>query len=311
LSEERLSRVRRLSEPRDPCRGPRRQEGERDRWGWDAELVGLSHRGSDDPEFAHPVAALLTVHHPRSALVPTPGHHRAVSGCRVAREVALGERTPLVHRSVAEDVRTALHDVPSVHGDYLPLRAFRAAVAFGGRPGPPGRHVPRVLRRRRRRPFVVFGLVPETPPSSDWIAEPTSCCTMSRITVTKLFCLGIVPPFGYGTLPRHPAPNRVGSDSANAGQVQRIGAGAGCDRARDSARSAYKAPQKVLETVAGATGETGGVEGSERRLRFAMLPAGARWKRGRATRCEPAGRALWCARFHPLGLRAGEVGDAG
>src|SRR5216110_1527729 len=115
--------------------------------------------------------------------------------------------------------------------------AIFAATAFGGRPGPPGRHFPRALRRRRR-PFVVFGLVPETPPSSDWIAEPTSCCTMSRITVTKLFCLGIVPPFGYGTLPRHPAPNRVGSDSANAGQVQRIGAGAGCDRARDSARSA-------------------------------------------------------------------------
>ena len=138
------------------------------------QVVSLSDRGSDDPEFAHPVAALLTVHHPRSALVPTPGHHRAVSGCRVAREVALGERTPLVHRSVAEDVRTALHDVPSVHGDYLPLRAFRAAVAFGGRPGPPGRHVPRVLRRRRRRPFVGFGFVPETLPSSEWIAERTS-----------------------------------------------------------------------------------------------------------------------------------------
>src|SRR3989454_2977714 len=31
-----------------------------------------------------------------------------------------------------------------------------------------------------------------------------------------------------------------------------------------------------------------------------MLPP-ARWKRGRATRCEPAGRALWCAGFHRLG----------
>src|SRR5213592_4104764 len=31
-----------------------------------------------------------------------------------------------------------------------------------------------------------------------------------------------------------------------------------------------------------------------------MLPP-ARWKRGRATRCEPAGRALWCAGFHRWG----------
>ena len=38
------------------------------------------------------------------------------------------------------------------------------------------------------------------------------------------------------------------------------------------------------------------MEGLERRLRVAMLPP-ARWKRGRATRCEPAGRALWCAGF--------------
>src|SRR6266478_6059999 len=118
------------------------------------------------PAFAHPVAALLTIHDPRSALVLAPGHHRAVSGCRVPREVALGERTPLVHRSLAEDVRTALHDVPSVHGDYLPLRAFRAAVAFGGRPGPPGRHFPRTLRRRRR-PFFGFAVPVEIPPSSD------------------------------------------------------------------------------------------------------------------------------------------------
>src|SRR5207249_11478539 len=33
---------------------------------------------------------------------------------------------------------------------------------------------------------------------------------------------------------------------------------------------------------------------------YAMLPP-ARWKRGRATRCEPAGRALWCAGFHRWG----------
>src|SRR5207247_7712749 len=77
--------------------------------------------------------------------------------------------------------------------------AIFSATAFGGRPGPPGRHFPRALRRRRRRPFVAFDFVLETPPSSDWIAEPTSCCTMSRITVTKLLCLGILPPFRYGT----------------------------------------------------------------------------------------------------------------
>src|SRR5207245_342956 len=64
--------------------------------------------------------------------------------------------------------------------------------------GPPGRHFPRALRRRRRRPFVAFSPV-EMLPSNGWIAEPTSCCTMSRITVTKLLCLGIVPPFGYRT----------------------------------------------------------------------------------------------------------------
>src|SRR5439155_10220283 len=51
--------------------------------------------------------------------------------------------------------------------------AIFSATAFGGRPGPPGRHVPRVLRRRRR-PFVAFGFVPETLPTSDWIAERTS-----------------------------------------------------------------------------------------------------------------------------------------
>jgi hypothetical protein len=53
-----------------------------------------------------------------------------------------------------------------------------------GRPGP---------RRRlpRRRPFFDFVFAVETLPSNDWIAECTSCCTNSRITVSKLFCLGI------------------------------------------------------------------------------------------------------------------------
>src|SRR5206468_12050582 len=67
-----------------------------------------------------------------------------------------------------------------------------SATALGGRPGPPGRHFP---RRFRRRPFLVFGLVLETLPSSEWIAERTSCCTMSRMTVTRLRCLGIAPSF--------------------------------------------------------------------------------------------------------------------
>src|SRR5437667_10959429 len=72
------------------------------------------------------------------------------------------------------------------------LCAIFAATALGGRPGPPGRHVPRVLRRRRRRrPFFGFGFVPETLPSSEWIAERASSCTRSRITATKLLGLGI------------------------------------------------------------------------------------------------------------------------
>src|SRR5439155_23464104 len=68
--------------------------------------------------------------------------------------------------------------------------AIFSAIAFGGRPGPPGRHLPRALRRRRR-PFFAFGILLETLPRSDWIAERTSCCTRSRITVTRLRCLGI------------------------------------------------------------------------------------------------------------------------
>src|SRR5262245_38774491 len=67
--------------------------------------------------------------------------------------------------------------------------AIFPATTFGGRPGPPGRHVPRVLRRRRR-PFAA-GFRGETVLSSDWIAERTSCCTRSRITVIRLRCRGI------------------------------------------------------------------------------------------------------------------------
>src|SRR5438309_7773868 len=51
--------------------------------------------------------------------------------------------------------------------------AIFSATAFGGRPGAPGRHFPRALRRRRR-PFFAFFRV-ETVPSSDWIADCTSC----------------------------------------------------------------------------------------------------------------------------------------
>src|SRR5713226_3006575 len=64
-----------------------------------------------------------------------------------------------------------------------------SATAFGGRPGPPGRHLPRALRRRR--PFVVLVLLVATLPSNDWIVERTSCCTRSRITVSRLFSLRI------------------------------------------------------------------------------------------------------------------------
>src|SRR5206468_1984289 len=73
--------------------------------------------------------------------------------------------------------------------------AIFSATAFGGRPGPPGRHFPRTLRRRRR-PFFAFGLLPETLPSTEWIAERTSSRTVSRIAVSKLLCLGIAPSFG-------------------------------------------------------------------------------------------------------------------
>src|SRR5437867_8153767 len=70
--------------------------------------------------------------------------------------------------------------------------AIFSATAFGGRPGPPGRHFPRALRRRRR-PFFSFGFAVSVamPPRSDWIAERTSCCTRSWITVIRLRCRGI------------------------------------------------------------------------------------------------------------------------
>src|SRR5205823_1937203 len=69
-------------------------------------------------------------------------------------------------------------------------RANLSATAFGGRPGPPGRHFP---LRFRLRPFFAFALFTvETIPNNDWIAERTSCCTISRI---KLICLVIIPPF--------------------------------------------------------------------------------------------------------------------
>src|SRR5437667_11287409 len=68
--------------------------------------------------------------------------------------------------------------------------AIFSATALGGRPGPPGRHFPRALRRRRR-PFVALRLPVETLPNNDRIAEPTSCCTVSLMTVTRLFRRGI------------------------------------------------------------------------------------------------------------------------
>src|SRR6266478_8176177 len=51
--------------------------------------------------------------------------------------------------------------------------AIFPATAFGGRPGPPGRHFPRALRRRR--PFFAFALLLEALPSNERIAELTYC----------------------------------------------------------------------------------------------------------------------------------------
>jgi len=65
------------------------------------------------------------------------------------------------------------------------------------------------LRRRRRR--FGAGFVGETVLNNEWTAERTSCCTMSRITVTRLFCLGIECSF----LSRHirGAMNGKGADA--------------------------------------------------------------------------------------------------
>src|SRR5262245_1984829 len=79
--------------------------------------------------------------------------------------------------------------------------AIYAAFFFDprGRAGP-------CRRLRLRRPFFARVAV-ETLPSNDWIAERTSCWTMSRITVNKLFCLGIdpLPAGGRYTNVRAPA----------------------------------------------------------------------------------------------------------
>jgi len=85
------------------------------------------------------------------------------------------------------------------------FRAAFSATAFGGRPGPPGRHFPRALRLRRR-PFFAFGLLPKTLPSNDWIADRTSCCTVSRMTVTKFLCLGIDRLLSGGKMRRYREP---------------------------------------------------------------------------------------------------------
>src|SRR6059058_5293584 len=101
------------------------------------------------------------------------------------------------------------------------LCAIFSATAFGGRPGPPGRHFPRALRRRRR-PFFAFGFALETLPSSDWIAERTSCCTMSRITVTRLRCLGIAPSFAAPDTRRldHQQSRRLSDRSGRGGRTR-------------------------------------------------------------------------------------------
>ena len=82
-------------------------------------------------------------------------------------------------------------------------------------------------------------------PSNDWIADPTSRCTISRMTVTRLRCLGIVPPSFTGLLGQSSVmhsrgerglrstspttvegsaltiPRRLGSDSPKAQRLQR------------------------------------------------------------------------------------------
>src|SRR5438552_2000998 len=96
--------------------------------------------------------------------------------------------------------------------------AIFSATAFGGRPGPPGRHFP---RRFRCRPF--FALFPvETRPSSDWIAERTSCCTMSRITVTRLLCLGIDRLLSGGKMRRYREPCGVTRPERSDHRLERL-----------------------------------------------------------------------------------------
>lgn len=105
------------------------------------------------------------------------------------------------------------------------LRDSFAATAVGGRPGLPGRHVPRRRRRRPRR--FAARLRGEAAPSSAGIAFPISSRTMSRITATRLRCLGITPPSGRDRLrlpSEESAPSVThcaGFDSRKVARVQR------------------------------------------------------------------------------------------
>src|SRR5205814_9103855 len=60
---------------------------------------------------------------------------------------------------------------------------------------------------------------------NDWIAERTSCCTMSRITVTRLRCLGIRPPVRprYEPLLGPPSTAAAAPMSASSGTCRRPG----------------------------------------------------------------------------------------
>jgi hypothetical protein len=88
-----------------------------------------------------------------------------------------------------------------VHGSSAFAITPHAFLFFdpGGRPGPR-------RRLRRRRPFFA-GFAVEKFPSNACIAERTSCCTRSRITVNKLLCLDIESSFPAGryTSTRSPA----------------------------------------------------------------------------------------------------------
>ena len=89
--------------------------------------------------------------------------------------------------------------------------AIFSATALGGRPGPPGRHVPRV-RRRFRRPFVAFFGVRIRFPKNPSTACCTSVRTRSRMTVSKFLGRGIggVPPLMMARLRMRPARVRFG-----------------------------------------------------------------------------------------------------